>query len=102
MRRKSENIVSFTTAELEARQAHGETLTDWTKAAAPPVPDGGDPDDALEPVDWAMTELPMPRAKVHASLRLDADVLDWFKGQGRCYQTKINAVLRSYFRQRTR
>ena len=38
-----------------------------------------DPDDAREEVDWATAQLPMPRPKAHASLRLDADMLDWFK-----------------------
>jgi uncharacterized protein (DUF4415 family) len=28
------------------------------------------------------------------TIRLDADVLDWLKGQGRGYQTRINALLR--------
>ena len=35
-----------------------------------------------------------PKASV--SLRIDADVLDWFKAQGAGYQTRINAVLRAY------
>jgi uncharacterized protein (DUF4415 family) len=56
----------------------------------------------MEEIDWATTELPMPRRKAHASLRLDADMLDWFKGQGRGYQTRINAILRSYFQQHQR
>lgn len=30
------------------------------------------------------------------SLRLDADVVDWFKRQGEGYQTRINAALREY------
>jgi uncharacterized protein (DUF4415 family) len=30
------------------------------------------------------------------SLRLDADVLEWFKAQGQGYQTRINAVLRAF------
>ena len=34
--------------------------------------------------------------KTSISLRVDADVLDWFKAQGRGYQTKINAVLRAF------
>jgi len=34
--------------------------------------------------------------KRQISLRIDADVLDWFKGTGSRYQTRINAVLRSY------
>ena len=35
-------------------------------------------------------------SKTSISLRLDADVLDWFKSQGRGYQTRINAVLRAF------
>jgi len=34
--------------------------------------------------------------KASISLRIDADVLDWFKAQGAGYQTRINAVLRAY------
>ena len=37
----------------------------------------------------------VPR-KASISLRIDADVLDWFKAQGSGYQTRINAVLRAY------
>jgi uncharacterized protein (DUF4415 family) len=102
MRRKSGNIVSYTADELKTMAERGEDLTDLKKAAAQPLPDGSDPDDAMEEIDWATTELPMPRRKAHASLRLDADMLDWFKSQGRGYQTKINAVLRSYFQRHAR
>ena len=102
MRKKSGNIVTYTMAELEAKAARGEDRTDWKKAAAMPLPDGSDPDDFMEEVDWATKVLPMPRRKAHASLRIDADVLDWFKAQGRGYQTRINAVLRSYFQQNGR
>lgn len=35
-----------------------------------------------------------PKALV--SLRIDADVLNWFKASGAGYQTRINAVLRAY------
>jgi uncharacterized protein (DUF4415 family) len=34
--------------------------------------------------------------KVHVSLRLDKDVLNWFRRPGGGYQTRINAVLRAY------
>ena len=36
------------------------------------------------------------KSKTSISLRLDADVLEWFKAQGRGYQTRINAVLRAF------
>ena len=35
-------------------------------------------------------------SKASISLRVDADVLDWFKAQGPRYQTRINAVLRAF------
>jgi uncharacterized protein (DUF4415 family) len=34
--------------------------------------------------------------KTAVSIRLDADVLEWFKAQGKGYQSKINAVLRAF------
>lgn len=41
-------------------------------------------------------ELRMPKAKPRISIRLDSDVLEWFKSYGAGYQTRINAVLRMY------
>jgi len=38
---------------------------------------------------------PMP-AKTAVSLRVDQDVLEWFKAQGPGYQTRINTVLRAF------
>ena len=38
---------------------------------------------------------PVPR-KAQLTLRLDSDVLEWFRRQGQGYQTKINALLRAY------
>jgi uncharacterized protein (DUF4415 family) len=38
---------------------------------------------------------PVP-AKASVSLRIDADVLEWFKAQGPGYQTRMNAVLRAF------
>jgi uncharacterized protein (DUF4415 family) len=36
------------------------------------------------------------------SLRIDADVIDWFQRQGEGYQTRMNAVLRDYVERRRR
>ncbi len=38
---------------------------------------------------------PVPR-KTQLTLRVDSDVLEWYKSQGAGYQTKINALLRAY------
>ena len=40
----------------------------------------------------------MPEPKKSVSLRIDSDVLDWYKLQGPGYQTRMNAVLRMYMR----
>lgn len=40
--------------------------------------------------------LPTPKNKAQVTLRVDQDVLEWFKSQGRGYQTQINALLRAY------
>lgn len=45
---------------------------------------------------WDKAELVMPAPKQAISLRVDEDVLDWFKRTGPRYQTRMNAVLRSY------
>lgn len=38
---------------------------------------------------------PVPR-KAQLTLRLDSDVLEWFRKKGRGYQTQINSLLRAY------
>lgn len=45
---------------------------------------------------WKDAHVTLPTKKTHLSIRLDDDIISWFKQFGRGYQTKINAVLRSY------
>jgi uncharacterized protein (DUF4415 family) len=40
--------------------------------------------------------LPMDKSKAQVTLRIDSDVLEWFRSQGRGYQTQINRLLRAY------
>ena len=51
-----------------------------------------DPDD----FDWSNAMIVEPQPKVAVSIRLDGDVIDFFKKGGKGYQTRINAVLRAY------
>ena len=46
--------------------------------------------------DWANAKIVVPPAKQPVTIRLDGDVIDWFKKQGAGYQTRINAVLKAY------
>jgi uncharacterized protein (DUF4415 family) len=38
----------------------------------------------------------MPSGKTSVHLRLDSDIVDWFKTQGKGHLTRMNAVLRAY------
>mgnify|MGYP003488632635 FL=1 len=44
----------------------------------------------------------MPQPKELVSIRIDPDVLVWFRKKGRGYQTRINAVLRSFMESQLR
>ncbi|MHB8652518.1 MAG: BrnA antitoxin family protein [Terriglobia bacterium] len=44
---------------------------------------------------------PLPR-KRQLTIRVDSDVLEWYKKQGQGYQTRINALLRAYMHERLR
>jgi uncharacterized protein (DUF4415 family) len=62
-----------------------------------------DPD--AQPLDdefWRTARILRPPAfgKKHTGLRIDADVLEWFRGQGKGWQTRMNAVLRAYYEAR--
>jgi uncharacterized protein (DUF4415 family) len=46
--------------------------------------------------DWANARVVWPQGKTPVTLRLDRDIIAWFKLQGSGYQTRINAVLRGF------
>jgi uncharacterized protein (DUF4415 family) len=46
--------------------------------------------------EWAKAEIVNPH-KVAVGLKLDDDLLGWFKSQGKGYQTRINTILRRYY-----
>ena len=59
-----------------------------------------DPDAVPLDVDWSEAVLVIPPKKRAISIRVDEDVLDYFKKEGAGYQRRINAVLRSYMQQK--
>ena len=103
---KKENIVSTTYEEaLERIRKHG-SRTDWARVDA--MTDAeieanmrDDPDWAdFMDIDWSKATLVIPVPKDPISIRLDKDVLDFFKATGKGYQTRINAVLRHYMQEK--
>jgi len=66
--------------------------TEWDRLAA----EGDFSGEAGIDIDWASARIVEPENKKMVSLRLDADVLAFFRKQGKGYQTRINAVLKAY------
>jgi uncharacterized protein (DUF4415 family) len=50
--------------------------------------------------NWGEAVLVIPPKKKAISIRVDEDVLDYFRKEGAGYQRRINAVLRSYMQQK--
>ena len=101
--RKQGNIVSYSAEELKAMVERGEDQTDWARVDALTEMQleaaiASDPAWADIPRDWYKHATPYyPKEhKKQVTLRIDPDVLDWFKRQGRGYQTRINAALRAF------
>lgn len=96
---KDKNITSMSLGEAILRK--DKTGTDWPRLRQERAAGVEPAREATEgEFDWAQATVVMPPAKSAISLRLDTDVLAFFKAQGRGYQTRINAVLRSYMEAR--
>jgi len=104
--RKNENIVRSSADKIRRKLARGESKTDWKRVDAisqAEVERLADKDQGSLPRGWESTVIVgLPPAKQDIHIRLDGDILDWFKSRGRGYQTRINAVLRAFVQSRQR
>ena len=100
------NIKRYSADELRGMIARGESKSDWRAIRAMTEEEleaaiAADPDWKDVPADWYKDAIPvMPGPKKLLSLRLDPDVVEWFRAQGPRYQTRMNAVLRAYMQAR--
>ncbi len=76
--------------------------TDWKRLKVMPdeeidcsdIPD-------MSNFDWTHADVVLPEAKTRMTIRIDTDIYQFFKAQGPKYQSRINAVLRSYLNQKS-
>lgn len=97
---KEPHIVRYSREETERI---GPGKTDWERVRNMTDEEieaaiADDPDAVPAGLDWTNAELVIPLRKQPVSIRLDEDVLDFFKSSGPGYQTRINEVLRTYMR----
>jgi uncharacterized protein (DUF4415 family) len=96
------DIKRFSIAELEGLRARGDSKTDLARVRAKSEAEldrdiANDHDFRDIPEEWNVAaEALMPSSKKLVSLRLDPEVINWFKEQGPGYQTRMNAVLRAF------
>lgn len=93
-----ERITRVTLAQAKKMKSK----TDWARVDALTDEDieravADDPDQSFwTEEDWKNARVVWPQGKAPVTLRLDRDIIAWFKHQGRGYQTRINAVLRAF------
>jgi len=95
---ENRHVVRHSDGRLEIQSGQ----TDWARVDALSEEDieaamADDPDWAeFEEIDWSKVEVRLFKPKQAISIRLDPDVLDFFKAEGPGYQGRINTVLRHY------
>lgn len=88
------NAKSITRISLsDALERRGKT--DWERVRL-----NEDASGSADEFDWATAEIVLPERKKAVSLRLDAEVLEFFRSDGKGYQTRINSVLKAYVKAR--
>jgi uncharacterized protein (DUF4415 family) len=97
---KKDHIVRYSADELAKMKSE----TDWAKVDATTqdeVERQADEDEGPLPDGWEKTVIiGLPPGKEAVKLRIDRDVLDWFRGTGKGYQTRMNNVLRAFVKSR--
>ena len=98
--KKDKNIKSYTAAQLRAKRA--ESRTDLSKVDVMSNEEleqliAKDEDESGIRPDWTKAKLILPRAKRSVHLRLEQDVIEFFKAHGgRGHISRMQAVLKAY------
>jgi uncharacterized protein (DUF4415 family) len=103
--RKKSDTVRFSAKEIKAKIKRGEDRTNWRKAKSMTgkkleASIRADVDDVQAEPDWTKAIMGIPAPKDHINIRIDHDVLEWFRASGRGYQTLMNNVLRAFVQSR--
>jgi uncharacterized protein (DUF4415 family) len=70
--------------------------TSGSKAGRSGRSSGATPKPPTKRTDWVNLKVAWPQPKQAISLRIDQDILAWFRDRGPGYQTRMNAVLRAF------
>jgi uncharacterized protein (DUF4415 family) len=97
--KKDKDIRSYSAEELKDKKT--ESRTDFRRVDA--MTDEGlerliakDPDEKDLRPDWTKAKLVLPEAKKSVHLRLERDIVDYFRAQGKGHIARMQAVLKAY------
>jgi uncharacterized protein (DUF4415 family) len=97
---KSASFPSAKPRNVKRKSTSIKSKTDWTELKAGPAGAATreHPEADVRHIVRGMVRRGLqPRpSKAAVSLRVDEDVIEWFKAQGPGYQTRINSVLRAF------
>ena len=97
--KKDKNIKSYTAAELKAKKA--QSLTDLGRVDAQTDAElerlvASDEDERGIRADWTQARLVLPQAKQSVHLRLEQEIISFFKSKGKGHISRMQAVLKAY------
>lgn len=97
--KKDKNIKRYTAAELKARQA--QSRSDWGRVDAQTDEElerliAEDEDERGLRADWTRAKLVMPQAKQSVHLRLEQEIISFFRSKGKGHISRMQAVLKAY------
>jgi uncharacterized protein (DUF4415 family) len=102
---KKSDTVRYTAKQIKTRVERGEDRTNWRKANSVTgkkleASIRADVDEVQGEPDWTKAIMGIPAPKDHINIRIDHDVLEWFRASGRGYQTLMNNVLKAFVQSR--
>ncbi|MGD0828185.1 MAG: BrnA antitoxin family protein [Desulfobaccales bacterium] len=97
--KRDKNIKSYTVAELKAKRA--ESRTDLGRVDAQTDDElerliAEDEDERGIRADWTRAKLVLPQAKQSVHLRLEQEIISFFKSKGKGHISRMQAVLKAY------
>jgi uncharacterized protein (DUF4415 family) len=96
---KDKNIKSYTAAELKAMRTQSRTdvrrLDAQTDAELERLLSEAEDEGSLRP-DWTQAKLILPQAKKSVHLRLEQEIIEFFKSKGKGHISRMQAVLKAY------
>ncbi len=99
-RRHKKNKFRFNQSPVDTNKTGREQMNPMTNKKFKENANTDENNSLIDQKLWQVAELLMPSnvAKERITIRIDTDILEWLKKQGKGYQSKINSILRTFMK----